>query len=273
MFNVRFPFRQSKLRRRGREDPRDGWQDIGLGDPSTLWYANDQSVGLGTFVTRFGLPWSKNEQDGGTLSLDTTTWGGGMKTVQWNGSGASVRLGLRCDAFAPGAVSPKFTYTIAAPCYYNTGYVPQMQEFGYNGGASNNNAYWSFWGSKTPSVIVQVAGVNHILAAWNVNIANDPANDGKGIFCQTARVNGLNVDVQIKLKTAFGFYTAVSKTITTNSIGSYTRFAQGYNPTLATANANSSPLRMGGAVGWKGVGATPVQMNDIIAKWETLYPL
>jgi hypothetical protein len=249
------------------------WDQVGIGFPTTYWDASDQSPSLGPFVTRYGLSWIPVTLDGGTLSLDTATWGNGRKLVKWNGGGASVRLGLRCDAFAPGVSNAKFLYTIAAPCYYQSGYTPQQQEFGYNGGASNNNAYWSFWGSKTPSLIVQIAGVNHILAAWNANSVNDPAVERRGIFVQTARVNGSDVEVQIKLRTSAGTYTSTPKIITSASAGNYSRFAQGYNPTLATANANSSGLMMGGGVGWKGVSATPAQMDTILDLWESLYPL
>lgn len=277
MFSTRFVSSQRSQNRVS--DPLEGFGFLGLGTPSTLWFAEDQGPGLfGSFVTRYGFAWSKNQQDGGTLSLSTSTWGvNSLPTVNIAGGGTNVRVGLRCDAFSPGGASTaKFVWTFAGPCYYASAFAPSMCECSFNGGASDNDPYFNFWNAITPGVIVQINGVNHILAAWTpVNTVSPitPAANRRGLFAMTARTSGANVDIQYVFRNIAGTYVATAKTITSASVGNYSRFAMGYNPrTSSAASANSSNLSFGGGVGWR-VGATQTQLLAILDKWQTLYPL
>jgi hypothetical protein len=254
-------------------DPFEGFGDLGLGNPTTLWFAKDQPSGLSTFVTRKGYAWSKNEQDGGTLSLSSTTWGvNSLPTVNLIGSGANVRVGLRCDEFAPNSTS-HFNYTISGPCYYPSSFAAQIVEAGFNGGGADNNPYWNFWNAVTPGLILQQNGVNVILASWTgPNASNNPTVQRRGIFVITGRVNAGVLQIQFKIRTSAGLYTTVPKSTLTNG-GSYSRFAMGYNPRISSnVGAASSALGFGGGVGWS-VGASAAQMDTVIDKWQSIYPL
>lgn len=260
-----------------RSDPFAGFAGLGLSYPSTLWLGSDQASGLPSIVTRYGFAWSKNEQDGGTLSLDATTWGGGLSLVKQNGSGANIRVGLRCDSFAPGVIATNaMFYTIACPIYFPTTYPASgVFEFSYNG-PGDNDRYGCFWNTKTPGLSLTRNGTNVVLAAYApVNTTNDPALQRKVLFCQTARdVGAGNLEVAIAVRTSAGTYVPTPKTVSSATAGEWSRFAQGYNPITATAvGAASSDCSYGGAVGWKGVGATNTQMLAILDTWQSLYPL
>lgn len=257
-------------------DYRDGWNLLGLGDPSTLWYADDQ-LSIGAFFTRYGFAWSVDQQDGGTLSIDTATWGGGKKLIQLNGSGAAVRVGLRCDAMAEGGSAINaIQWTLACPVYFPPAFPASGAfAFAFNG-PLDSSRNGTFWNAITPGFGVSNNGVNIIVTAlWApVNGIIDPKLQRKMACVFTARVNGANVDFKAAFRTSAGTYTTNVKSTGSVAASVWSKLGQGYNPvTTGAAGAASSAQAFGGAVGWRGVGATDAQMTAILDKWQSLYPL
>lgn len=272
MFRAPYAKRQTTFSRRTDNLKRFG--KLGLGNPSTLWFASDQTdITVTSLVQRYGFAWSPVALDGGKLTLSSSTWGGSLPTVNFANGGANVRLGLRCDEMA-GFTNAKFGWTFACPVYYPNAFAPTFIEWSFNGGGSDNNRYLpSFWNAFTPGCHVQINGANHILSAWVPANTLNPTALRKCIHAVTVRPNGANFDIVPKWKFSSGTYAPTPKTITSAAVGSYTRFAMGYASYLAATGALSSNLAFGGGVGWRGLGATDSQLDALIANWERLYPL
>lgn len=260
------------------DDPRDGWQDLGLGDPSTLWYARDQSPTLASFFTRYGFPWSKNEQDGGTLVKSSATWGvNSLPTVDWVGYGANVRLGLRCDQMGgTGQIySLPMRTTFAFPIFFPAAWPSLVYDWCFQGGATDNNLFRNFYNtSSTPGLSCQANGTNVAsVAAWTPANGFNVSTVRRGIVAFTIRqLTGTSVTFQYRLKCSLGTYSPNTRSASSAAVGNWDRFAIGYVPQLSATGAASGNVSYGGFVGWKS-GASSAQLDAIIAKWETLYPL
>jgi hypothetical protein len=259
-----------------KSDPLKGFQNLGLGDPNTLWFAEDQDPGLATFVTRFGFPWSKNEQDGGSLDLSTAVWGvGSLPTVDWIDPGANVRLGLRCDQMGTSGVPVRdVRWTIAHPIYFPATFTPVIYDWCFQGGATDNNLWRTFWNAVSPGNSLEANGGNILTtSAWLPANTLDPRVYRRGIVVATMAMNSPTSAFTTYLaRFSGGQYLSLGRSTSSVNVGDWSRFALGYVPRLTAAGASSSKLSYGGAVGWK-AGATTSQMNAIADLWETLYPL
>lgn len=282
-------------------DP-DGFDGLGLGFPDYYWKAEDQPANMNKFVTRIGLPWSKNEQDGGLVVKNPTGWDGVKPTIGCTGYGPNVRVGLKCDAFAPGplpaypsndewrrvfALAFRLPSIPTSPTRYLWPFCFSAGNIDKRGGmcfASNNQSQFVqvfVW--KPPPINERLlvstyvtnppawAGKRCILVGQLHNTGGNPAQDLTVRFW--LRVEGL-------VGPSSGNYTgglnglpwSLSSPLDPSD---WSRFSHGFQPLDVATNADSSGIEFGGSVGWlyKGDLLDGPQVNSIINCWLAQYPL
>lgn len=250
-------------------DPSEGFDSLFGVAADTLWFASDQGLPQASFVTRKGLPWHADTEPGTTVSKLTSTWAlDGLPTVNFGGAGASARVGLRCDGFAPGTSNAKFHYTLAGPCVLPIG-LSTVYAFS---GLSSSHAVRQQISAGGNLLFNATASSTTVVGSLNTG----PFPHGeRAILAVTARPNPTtpaNTDVFTRVKTASGTFAFAGIAMTIGAVGSFSRFALGFTPfnpgTLHSANA-----AWGGFVGYKGFGATDTQLDQLISQWESIYRL
>lgn len=260
-------------------DPLGGFGNLGLGEPTTLWLAQDQASGLSPFITRFGHPWTVVDGGVGSVNYDATGWSvNSAPLVQINGvSGIATAMGLECNAAASGSTTLQFDYTYACPIKFpashlGVSYFPFAET---NGDAAATN-------SRVTAIVITSAtqyGMTGAIAGSSKvppTIAAQPigfnvSTAARGLFAATSQVRGGNRVWQIMLRTTLGTLSATSATVADVSVGNaLDTFTMGWRNVPASQQATN--LGFGGGVRWAG-GASDSQLTAILDNWARYYPL
>jgi hypothetical protein len=280
VFNPRYGGPQRTQRKRSSPfDPLGGFGSLGLGDPTTLWFASDQVSGLAPFTTRFGHPWSVVDGGVGSVNYDATGWSVNLAPlVQISGvSGIATVMGLECNAAASGSTTLQFDYTYACPIKFpaahaGVSYFPFAET---NGDVAATN-------SRVTAIVITSAtqyGMTGAIAGSSKvppTIAAQPigfnvSTAARGLYVATSQVRGGNRVWQIKLRTTLGTLSATSAAITNVNTGNaLDTFTMGYRNVPGSEQATN--LGFGGGVRWS-VGASDAQLTAILDNWARFYPL
>jgi hypothetical protein len=271
MFGTRYAQSRS-LWSRNRYISTEGFGDLGLGQPSTLWLASDQ-VDPGTYiVTRYGFGWTPLQAGGGSLAKQFT-WLNGEPVVQIVNGGTAVATGLSCDSMAGGEVDIQFDYTWSCPILWPAAFATTQIIFNL-GSAITSPAFFlrPFLSSDTT---YQVSAVVNSAAIIPPFIGSAPSGFNttltrRGLVVVTSQIRGGNRVWQLKVRTQGVTLDRTSPPIVSvatnpNPLNS---FHLGFG-----LSGNSSNLGFGGACCWKGIGASDAQLTAILDTWQNLYPL
>jgi hypothetical protein len=250
----------------------EGFDRLGLGQPSTLWLAGDQPGGLSYFQTRIGFPWTMLQAGGGSLALQST-WLNGEPIVQIVGGGANA-TGLSCDGLASGSTTLQFSYTWSFPILWPAVFAAVQRSI----------VEIPLIAAPTALVqpFVQIAGAGSYNVSGTINGSNQtpPTQGGmpqgfdttvvrRGIVAVTSDVRLGNRVWQVKVRTASASLDRTSPAVT-SVVANPNPFA---SVRLGCNLGSSSNVGFGGACCWKGIGASDAQLTAILDNWENLYPL
>lgn len=254
-----------------------GFGRLGLGEPTTLWVAEDQSLGLSPFVTRYGAAWSVVDTGAGSIDLDATGWGPNSgPVVQMAGGGTAVELGLSCPGAASNATSIQYDFTWACPikwpAAFATAQLPFNETDGDAGASLTRLAPIQFTSATAYSIAATLEAANVAPpAASAVALPFTTTAVRYGLMVTTSQVRSGNRVWQSKVWTSGGNLNVTSGAIVSAAVcGPLDNFTMGYR--VVPASFVSSDLGFGGGVRWQ-VGASDAQLDAILDTWANLYPL
>jgi hypothetical protein len=256
----------------------EGFDRLGLGNPTTLWLGQDQDPALASIVTRYGAPWAKVVNAPGTLSYDATSWALGTDTnlVVIGGGGAVVEVGLSCPGMVTPATTVQVDFTWSCPVYWPAAFAGIQVPF-----ALSNNQLVATQ-SRLTGVVFSTATAGGHSAVINGATVTPPTMVGpfgfdttavrRGLVVSTSQVRGGSRVWQSKIRVNGLTYDLTSAAVVSVATGvAMTDFTQGFRK-IPAAFASSN-LGFGGACCWRDIGASDAQLTGMLDTWQRLYPL